>query len=104
MQANYKPAIDMTNGERKREAARQHNELIEKGGYGAITLKVIEPVDIPSQRNALAAKRDATSGHPNRTWGGRRMRNRAGAKLDAIMKGRNKINRLLARAGIYSNI
>lgn len=89
----------MSNNYRKREAARQHNAMIDKHGHQVVGPRVIDP-EPQSQRNAMAAQRDATSGHPNRTYGGRRMRSRAGSTLDSMMKGREKLNRLFARAGI----
>ena len=54
----------------------------------------------PSQRHAHL---DHTSSS-NSKKAGRRMRNRADHKFGKILKGREKINKLMARAGIQSNL
>lgn len=92
------PEMNMTNAERKREAARIHNAAYEAGKAKQYPNVLREA--FPSQRNALAAKADRTSATPNRSQNGKRMRQRAGSKIDSLMNGRHKINMLFARAGI----
>lgn len=89
----------LTNGQRKRLEAARHNAEIEKNGYPKAGGRVLKAMQ-PSQRNALVAQMDKTSGTPNRSRAGRRMRARAGATLDGIMRGRQKINALMARGRV----
>lgn len=95
---NINPAMNMTNGERKREAAKAHNALYDAGK--AKHYPNVRVLKMPSQRNALAAKADRTSATPNRSQNGKRMRQRAGRKIHALMRGRQNINMLFTRAGI----
>lgn len=95
---NINPAMNMTNGERKREAAKAHNALYDAGKAKQYP-SVLREAD-PSQRNALAAKAGRTSATPNRSQNGKRMRQRVESKLAKIMAGRHNINMLFARAGI----
>lgn len=89
----------LSNAKFKREEAARHNAEIEKNGYPKAGGRVLKAMP-PSQRNALVAQMDKTSGTPNRSRAGRRMRSRAGATLDGIMRGRQKINALMARGRV----
>lgn len=84
----------------KKQRAAQHNAIIERDGYEAVKAKGVTTPMPPSSRHALAAAADRTSATPRRKGNGHRMRNRAGARLDRLMKGRWNINRLFYRAGV----
>jgi hypothetical protein len=85
MNPDYMPSVMKSNSQRKREAAEYHNHLVEQHGHQSVAGRVVEPAGV-SQRNALAATRDATSGTQNRTRGGRRMRTelRSGLILSCV--------------------
>ena len=92
----------MSNTQRKKAAAVAHNERYEKMNKKkrSQSLSRVLIATMPSMRHAGL---DSTSGHES-SAAGRKMRRKIDTKFEKIMNGRNKINALMARAGIVGSL